>query len=263
MEQQQQALPPAGTPPQQQQQPMAWDVASQLREEWSVFQSAADRMNTQMQQLARATEATRAAHQRVAAERDQLRQQVAAAEARLAEVQRIVQRYSVVQEPVIASDGFTYEKKVITTYLDECKAGGVAAVSQQTKEPLTDVVVPNQSLKKLVELLKNVKAPEPSELPPPPPSVQAAPPPPPMPMHGGAPHQTAPMSGDPSRLHPCVRVYGYCNYKESCAYAKYPYDACLSHLKGKCRFGASCHEMHVDFKGQVYPGAQPPGGRRM
>jgi hypothetical protein len=64
---------------------------------------------------------------------------------------------------------------------------------------------------------------------------------------------TKPASGGPGgndmRLHPCVRVYGYCNYKDSCTYAPYPYDACLSHLKGKCRFGNQCHELHVDFRG--------------
>lgn len=51
----------------------------------------------------------------------------------------------------------------------------------------------------------------------------------------------------PEKLHPCLRVYGTCNYGKSCAYANYPYDACLSNLKGRCRFGLQCHERHVDL----------------
>ena len=48
------------------------------------------------------------------------------------------------------------------------------------------------------------------------------------------------------RLHPCIRVYGFCNYKDECAFARYPYDACLNNIKGKCRFGSSCKELHIN-----------------
>lgn len=61
------------------------------------------------------------------------------------------------------------------------------------------------------------------------------------------------------RLHPCLRVYGHCNYRQNCTYAKYPYDACLSYLKGKCRFNKACHELHVDFiKPQPSRGSSNP-----
>lgn len=48
-------------------------------------------------------------------------------------------------------------------------------------------------------------------------------------------------------FHPCLRVYGKCKFP-TCKFAKYPFRACLSHLKGKCKFGASCLEMHVDYQ---------------
>lgn len=54
----------------------------------------------------------------------------------------------------------------------------------------------------------------------------------------------------PMKYHPCIRVYGICNYGKKCTYAFYPYDACLSNLKGKCRFGNLCHELHVEFVGR-------------
>lgn len=52
-------------------------------------------------------------------------------------------------------------------------------------------------------------------------------------------------------LHPCLRVYGECNFKSSCSYAGYPYEACLSFLKGRCRFGDRCHEPHIEYKGPL------------
>lgn len=74
-------------------------------------------------------------------------------------------------------------------------------------------------------------------------------------QHAHAPHQSG---GGMSyhretteKFHPCLRVYGTCNYGRNCAYAKYPYDACLSNLKGRCRFGNQCHERHVDFLGPL------------
>lgn len=53
------------------------------------------------------------------------------------------------------------------------------------------------------------------------------------------------------RFHPCLRVYGDCNFKSSCSYAGYPYKACLSYLKGRCRFGERCHEPHMNYTGPL------------
>lgn len=52
-------------------------------------------------------------------------------------------------------------------------------------------------------------------------------------------------------FHPCLRVYGDCNFKSSCSYAGYPYEACLSFLKGRCRFGRRCHEPHMEYTGPL------------
>lgn len=59
------------------------------------------------------------------------------------------------------------------------------------------------------------------------------------------------------KFHPCLRVYGTCNYGRNCAYAKYPYDACLSNLKGRCRFGNQCHERHVEYIGPLDDNGAP------
>jgi hypothetical protein len=241
-------------PQQMDQQMLAWDVAQQFNEQWSHYKNATDRFTAQVQMMGRAAENTRQQYNAVVQERDMLRTQLLSAEARLTEVQRIVQRYTVVQDPVVASDGYTYERGVISKYLDDCHSAAppMPAVSQQTSETLTEVLVPNQSLKKLVELLKVIK---PQEVPP----VSDA-------TTFKAPEEVfdgEAQGGSDGRLHPCVRVYGFCNYKESCAYAKYPYESCLSHLKGKCRFGGSCHELHVEFKApQNATHSRPPRGAR-
>lgn len=46
--------------------------------------------------------------------------------------------------------------------------------------------------------------------------------------------------------HPCIRVFGSCMFNDDCRYADFPYLACLNHIKGKCRFGERCKELHVD-----------------
>lgn len=45
--------------------------------------------------------------------------------------------------------------------------------------------------------------------------------------------------------HPCVRVYGFCKLGNVCPFAPLPAEACLMHLKGRCRFGPSCQEKHL------------------
>jgi hypothetical protein len=210
------------------------------------MQDSVTQLQAQLSQLNQAAENVRAAFNAVCSERDALRQHVQNASRRLGEVQRVVSRYAVVEDPVVASDGFTYERKVIEAYLAECRESKSEGISQQTKEVLSNTLLANQSLRKLVDLLKTVK---PEMLGPVPKQsdalgeiqARAA-----RDEEGGDNDGTRP-AGD-GRLHPCVRVYGFCNYKESCTYANYPYDACLSHLKGKCRFGSQCHEHHVDLK---------------
>jgi len=209
------------------------------------MQDTVAQLQQQLAQLHNAAKVTKAAYSSVCAERDQLRSSVENAQKRLGDVQRVVARYAVVEEPVVASDGFTYEKRVIEKYLEDCREMKSEAISQQTKEVLTDTLRSNQSLRKLVDLLKTAKPellgrlPEKNNL-----NSTTC-------KEVDAPADRIDKKPNEGRLHPCVRVYGFCNYKETCAYAQYPYDACLSHLKGKCRFGANCHEFHVDLKRPV------------
>jgi len=260
---------------------MAWDVTSQITDQWGQHQTIMDRLAQHVQQLQRAVENTRSAYNQAIQERDNLRSQLQSAEGRLAEVQRVVTRYTVVQDPVVASDGFTYERHVIQQYLDDCARENQPAISQQTKEELKPTLVPNQSLKKLVELLKAVK---PKDIP----ATAAAPPvearPAPDDDRFNSNKWKSP-AADQSRykecadieallqdsgkreekkspkikpveggkkLHPCLRVYGFCNYKDDCTFALYPYEACLNHIKGKCRFGANCKELHVNPTAREY-----------
>lgn len=240
----------------------AGDAIVQLQREAPAYQELERKLSDHVQALVRSIEAVHSHYHSVQAERDNYNSLLNVAEGRMAEVQRVVQRYTIVQEPVVASDGFTYERRIIKQYLDECLRSGVSPISQQTQSELSSTLVPNQSLKKLVELLRQTK---PSNEAPAAPAAAtaataaAASPnaPPSAPSPKADPASTKPSAAaNEGRLHPCVRVYGYCNYKDTCTYAQYPYDACLSHLKGKCRFGAQCHELHVDFRGPT--GARPP-----
>eukprot|EP00758_Cryptobia_borreli_P006244 Tbor_TRINITY_DN5102_c1_g10::TRINITY_DN5102_c1_g10_i1::g.26350::m.26350 len=217
------------------------------------------KMANLLQMMTKFIDSFKLARNELLSERDRYVAQLSQADSRLKEVQRVVQRYAVVEEPVVASDGFTYERSIIKKYLDDCNQSGMPPTSQQTQTVLTGVLIPNQSLKKLVELLKPARPT--SEMPTAIPSAaetasgmgtaslrnktditNAGPTGPGVAVSkaGGAPD---------GELHPCMRVYGFCNYKENCTYAQYPFDACLSHLKGKCRFGSQCHELHVDVKG--------------
>jgi hypothetical protein len=214
-------------------------------------------------------------------------------------IHRVVSRYASVTDPVVASDGFTYEKKILQQYLDDCKQAGQSAISQQTKDILQETLYPNESLKKFVELLKDLKLPPQTSLSAPQPfsgeddskekEVEQAP------MysasqqgpnrvkrddgpHGNNPpsiraqgandlhqqqggkggHQQQNNNGNQSR-HPCVRIYGLCNFGDDCVYASYPYESCLNYLKGKCRFGARCQEAHVDVQPTQGSGGQGGG----
>eukprot|EP00759_Apiculatamorpha_spiralis_P054609 PhF_6_TR6988/c2_g1_i1/m.10354 len=201
-------------------------------------------------------------------ERDDLRQQ-------LMQIQRVVSRYASVQEPVVASDGFTYEKRVLQQYLDDCKQAGQQAISQQTKEVLQETLYPNESLKKFVELLKELKIPNQTNVSVPlpfpgeeeaKPAVEEKPEPTTYQQpqsnqsnqqqrsskreDSGSNNKASNNNGSgsqPSR-HPCVRIYGLCNFGDDCVYAQYPYESCLNYLKGKCRFGSRCQEAHVDVQ---------------
>jgi len=49
----------------------------------------------------------------------------------------------------------------------------------------------------------------------------------------------------PGTKHPCERIYGFCQDGERCRYADFPVESCLMFLKGKCKFGDTCRELHT------------------
>jgi len=55
--------------------------------------------------------------------------------------------------------------------------------------------------------------------------------------------------GMDGRFHPCLRVYGHCRDGPECPYARAPFNACLQHMKGQCKYGDRCHEPHVSVQG--------------
>ncbi|ORC92502.1 RNA-binding protein [Trypanosoma theileri] len=275
----------------------AHDAVAELQHGLHGYEQQVSRVVQHIKNLTNVIETLRQHYDAVVEERDYMNRSLEAAEGRLLDVQRVVQRYAAVTDPVVASDGFTYEREVITKYLNECQTLKNVPMSQQTHKELTMLLFPNRSFKRFLEQLMETR---------------------PADMrtdvlgssgHGnntnnsinnsnnsntnnsitasgragvnghhnhkgetgnkGASLAAAAaagggVSGSSSggeRLHPCVRVYGYCNYKDTCAYALYPYDACLSHLKGKCRFRSQCHERHVDFRGPMNHTQQNGDGR--
>uniref|UniRef100_A0A7S1VZG8 C3H1-type domain-containing protein n=1 Tax=Neobodo designis TaxID=312471 RepID=A0A7S1VZG8_NEODS len=298
-----------------------------------------------LQQLLETAEADAAAIDResqpLVAERDALKRQVEAVEARIEAVHKTTAKYATVQDPVIANDGFTYERATITAYINDCRKSGVAARSNQADMELTDEhLYSNSTLRRIVDQLRAIQhpnasaaaatggnnsrppqQPQPSHPPQPggsqfranappfgaqpgtshqhqfqqrPPAYPAnrppvnsyqlshhqhsnaaprgmqplAPPPPPQqqqqqgPPPGNIPtfRVTNPNSVEVRHLsgntHPCMRVYGQCNFGDNCAYAKYPIECCLSNLKSRCRYGDQCKELHVE----VATVASPPQG---
>jgi hypothetical protein len=65
-------------------------------------------------------------------------------------------------------------------------------------------------------------------------------------QHIQAPNQDGRAQGPGSNTkHPCQRIYGFCQDGEECRFADFPAESCLMFLKGRCRFGESCRELHA------------------
>lgn len=241
-------------------------------------------------------------HNEVSSEKQYLESTAQQAEECVQNARRVFDRYTVVEDPVVASDGFTYERETITEYINSTTQEGNTPLSYQTKEPLTSLLIPNRSLKTLLTRLEeqfsldrssnsngNSNSNNGGGMNSIAGSLNGG-------GGGGAHHRgsnnstkktasqvgafdgasanpTAGAAATPwqkdsngssvelnakgERVHPCIRVYKYCNYKDNCAYAKYPYEACLSNLKGKCRFKSQCHERHVEFRGPLNDYGEP------
>ncbi|CBH16715.1 RNA binding protein, putative [Trypanosoma brucei gambiense DAL972] len=305
--------------------PLVWNVAKVLQDGFNNHRSSLPQLLGIAHNLEETLENTRLMYNKAVKERDELRNKLIAAQNSIVAVKRVVEQYATVNEPVVASDGFTYESELIRDYLRECASSQTKAYSQLTKEELLDVLVPNQTLSRLVKMLQQVC---PMDVPP----VSVRTPIPPFkPLQQGevgskgvgsnlnwagderGPGTSAIQASDvetamvsaattpgvsgvhssnaqavtsnpngatarrwenrqaqqpqvsgftgknSNRKHPCLRVYGRCNFLEDCAFANYPYGACLNYIKGKCRFGQHCKELHVS---SAYPryGDQRGGG---
>ncbi|KPI90051.1 putative RNA binding protein [Leptomonas seymouri] len=239
------------------------DRAMGLNQSLQVYEQQLSQVMEDLQLMVQDVNALRAQYEDALSEKQSIELLATRAEKRVQDVKEIVNRYVGVKDAVVASDGFTYERETISTYIDGCKEAGGTPTSYQTEKPLTSLLIPNRSLKTLVDRLVTLQKAELT----PSPAVDGVPAHP-KPIATGrsnandnAPRRNAHGSKDNSgpvelnakgeRVHPCIRVYGYCNYNDSCAYAKYPYDACLSNLKNKCRFKGQCHERHVEFRGPL------------
>ncbi|KAG5480516.1 hypothetical protein LSCM1_06219 [Leishmania martiniquensis] len=285
-----------------QEAPLVWEATQSLQNSL-VEQSRSMRHSVELaMSLQEVLERNRENYNNIIAERNEAYRRLQDADAKLQQVEHVVRRYAEVKDPVVASDGYTYERTELSRYLSDCKRSNSKAYSQQTKEELTDVMVDNVSLRRLADLLKGVHTVELPQL-----SSR-------MPLTSGDVDKNGPRthwaeedssmcgmrhgevgsgavglvggaggrsgngvamihghsgarfdrggvakSGKPCNdneskggRHPCTRVYGFCNFEDDCTFANYPYEACLNHIKGKCRFGSSCKELHVDPRDPVY-----------
>ncbi|KAG5503015.1 hypothetical protein JIQ42_06978 [Leishmania sp. Namibia] len=286
--------------------PLLWEATQTLQNSLGEQSRDMRRSLELAMSLQEVLEKNREIYNSVIAERDEAYRRLQDADAKLQQVEHVVRRYAEVKDPVVASDGYTYERTELSRYLSDCKKSNSKAYSQQTKEELTDVMVDNVSLRRLADLLKGVHTVELPQL-----SSRA-------PLTSGGVDVNGPRSHwaeeDPSMCgmrhaemgpgavghmggaggrggdgmamghghgglrfdrggvvkccrpsngnegkggrHPCLRVYGFCNFEDDCTFANYPYEACLNHIKGKCRFGSTCKELHVDPRDPVYQNAR-------
>lgn len=250
-----------------------------------MYEQQANRIRDAIQFMASQAEYMRSSYQDLLSEKQHLDQLYEQADEKLKKVDRIISRFCFVKDPVVASDGFTYERENIISYMNTCKQSGETPKSKENNENLTSLLVPNRSLRTFLDRLQEIHKTDRSAMEASAPNyakASAANPGAPLVLSGALGADFAPRAADPvppaeptpvpqkdsngqvielnargQRVHPCVRVYGYCNYKDTCAYAKYPYDACLSNLKGKCRFRNQCHERHVEFRGPLNNMGEP------
>lgn len=99
----------------------------------------------------------RVAHDMVAtllAERDALVSQISNLNSTLALVQSAAATFTQVQQPVVASDGYTYEQSQMADYVEACLSTGTQPVSQLTQAPLQPLVFPpNRTLFQVLKCL--------------------------------------------------------------------------------------------------------------
>jgi hypothetical protein len=60
-------------------------------------------------------------------------------------------------DPVLADDGFTYERQAIEAWIKAAKNGGKQLTSPMTRQKMTDKLVPNRALKAVIDSLRTKK----------------------------------------------------------------------------------------------------------
>lgn len=130
----------------------AQELIAEIQNEWKIAQEAGASAVQRAVHLL--SPESRREIEKINSEKAALEKRLAEAKHRIAEMEAIVTRFASVQDPVVASDGFTYDREQITKYVEECRAHGAAPVSQQNHQPLTERFVPNNSLKRLIETLR-------------------------------------------------------------------------------------------------------------
>lgn len=309
---------------------MIGDEISMFGESVHEYVRHSQRLAENSSALIRYLQHTRESYNNAVRERDILYEQLKGKVEKLGKCEATLQRYECAADPVVGSDGYTYERQDLESYIEDCKSKNEPAFSNQTREEMTSQMISNHSLVSLTKELMQAINPEYNVVP----EYHARtiidsytaisninrgggggamegennfqsatsklinnh-------MNGAGPNSTHSNTNNNSsnvaltntnnsrnraatdrggagqvRLdgrglntgrrfdsknaaeveglledgsakperHPCLRIYRCCNFKNDCTFAKYPYDACLNFIKGKCRFGAQCKELHVD-----------------
>jgi hypothetical protein len=286
-----------------------WQRVAAVMPLWEQARAAMLDLEGQLEVAVAHARTEQAKHSQLLEEYEAVAKQIELIEERIREVHAVLVKYEGVEDPVVGSDGFTYERRSLLAYFEDCRASNVEPRSSSTGEILSFEIMSNSTLRRIVDQLRGIRADGPApppqvgtkqpaaqqppaaqrSVPPPPPAYSATRPPgavqqyapaaalPPQyashlvpqpqqapPAYGGAPvPQQQPAGGGggltfallnatpglslTGNTHPCLRVYGSCNFGPGCAWAKYPLECCLSHLKGRCRYGQLCKELHVEL----------------
>eukprot|EP01060_Flectonema_neradi_P014437 TRINITY_DN21116_c0_g1_i1.p1 TRINITY_DN21116_c0_g1~~TRINITY_DN21116_c0_g1_i1.p1 ORF type:complete len:293 (+),score=35.31 TRINITY_DN21116_c0_g1_i1:212-1090(+) len=64
---------------------------------------------------------------------------------------------------------------------------------------------------------------------------------------GSAPAAQVVKSTEPAKqqLHPCLRLFPTCKFGKECVYRNAPREACIMDLRGICKFGTDCKDLHT------------------
>jgi hypothetical protein len=158
---------------------MPWERAEQLRKDYEEAREAMEALGPQIDRAVEVANAQKTEHASTIEEFNAGQEYLRSIEERITQVHNIIGRYAGVEDPVVASDGFTYERRTILAYFEECDRSGVEPQSNQAEVTLTKELMPNSTLRRIVDQVRAVRAPgEPAPAPPQAPRVPSNPAPP-------------------------------------------------------------------------------------